>query len=221
MPQALVSFDLREVRRRRSARLKRTVPLDNPLQRLLSGSTGCQPKQPSPSRRPASERGLLRVRAPSASTQRRSPTLAPAYPRSTRRASHRHRPGPKFQPDANAGTVVASRSASIRYPRSGSSTNCHGRYADGFRIRQGSSRQKGSHQIGNQLIAGPVTAADGIAGARAAQRHAVAAQSVRRKKRLSVRTWSPARRSLSSSNTDRCPPIGSFSRYPHTHSRFT
>ena len=54
---------------------------------------------------------------------------------------------------------------------------------DGRRISDQArlSRQKRTHQIGNQLVAGPVAATDGIAGARAAERHAVAVERFRRK----------------------------------------
>src|SRR6266853_1254399 len=44
--------------------------------------------------------------------------------------------GPKFQAEAKRVASSESFSASIRYPRNGSSTNCHGRNADGLRMRQ-------------------------------------------------------------------------------------
>src|SRR6516165_8708314 len=50
--------------------------------------------------------------------------------------------GPKFQPDAKRLPSCESRSASIRYPRNGSKTNCHGRMAEGLRIKQGLPARK-------------------------------------------------------------------------------
>ena len=128
--------------------------------------------------------------------------------------------GPKFQPDAKRNVPSASRSASMRYPRSGSSTNCQGRIADGFRIKHGSAGKKGPHEIGNQLIAGPVAAADGIAGASAApaRRRAVERIGGKKDSRYAVVTSSAQPFEFEYGSR---PPIGSFSRYPQTHSRFS
>ena len=83
----------------------------------------------------------------------------------------------------------ASRSASIRYPRRGSSTNCHGRMRKRISNQARLSRQESTHEIGNQLVAGPVAAADGISGAGTGERDAVTGRALQAEKRTLEKQW--------------------------------
>src|SRR5712671_6468569 len=93
--------------------------------------------------------------------------------------------GPKFQPDAKSFGPSSNRSARIRYPRRGSSTNCQGRMAEGFRIKQACLARKG---LSDQESVGwsPVTTADHISGPSAGKSHAVNFVHTRREEGIPV-----------------------------------